>query len=64
MTEAVGLLTEHAFSQLGLARVEALVFAHNPASRRVLEKGICGLRAAEKRRRSGHRAAGPDRGPW
>ncbi len=38
VTEAVGLVTEYAFSQLELSRVEALVYARNPASRRVLEK--------------------------
>jgi RimJ/RimL family protein N-acetyltransferase len=38
MTEAVRVLTAHAFARLALRRVEADVFAWNPASARVLEK--------------------------
>jgi RimJ/RimL family protein N-acetyltransferase len=38
MTEAVRALTAHAFARLALRRVEADVFAWNPASARVLEK--------------------------
>ncbi len=37
-TRAVGLLTDHAFRELGFLRVWAGVFANNPASMRVLEK--------------------------
>ncbi|PST82599.1 GNAT family N-acetyltransferase [Pedobacter yulinensis] len=37
-TEAVRLLTAHAFSIAGITRVFAGVFANNPASMRVLEK--------------------------
>ncbi|MCP4639359.1 MAG: GNAT family N-acetyltransferase [bacterium] len=37
-TEAVGLATHHAFRVLDYERVEANVFAWNPASARVLEK--------------------------
>ena len=37
-TGAVGLVAHYAFSRLQLARIEALVYAHNPGSRRVLEK--------------------------
>lgn len=40
MTEAVRLFTDYAFTAFGLARIEAGVFAWNPASARVLEK--CG----------------------
>jgi len=39
-TEALGLFTEHCFDQYVLHRLEATVFAWNPASGRVLEK--CG----------------------
>jgi [ribosomal protein S5]-alanine N-acetyltransferase len=38
-TEAVALVTAHAFEQWGLLRMFALPFADNAASRRVLEKG-------------------------
>jgi ribosomal-protein-alanine N-acetyltransferase len=38
VTEALGLFTEHAFSELGLLRLFALPFATNTASIRVLEK--------------------------
>lgn len=41
MTEAVRAVSNHAFSQLGFARVEAMVYEWNPASMRVLEK--CGF---------------------
>lgn len=37
-TEAVGHIVRHAFDTLKLARLEAGVFAWNPASARVLEK--------------------------
>lgn len=40
-TEAVRAVSAHALGALGLARVEAQVFAWNPASMRVLEK--CGF---------------------
>jgi len=49
-TEAVGLVVEHAFSDLGLARLEAGVFAWNPASARVLEKNGFTLEARLKNR--------------
>lgn len=38
MTEAVGLVTQHAFEYLGLHRIEANVMPRNVASLRVLEK--------------------------
>lgn len=38
VTEAVELVTAHAFSDLGMLRMFALPFADNPASARVLEK--------------------------
>lgn len=38
VTEAVGLVTEHAFEALELIRVQAGVYDWNPASARVLEK--------------------------
>ena len=38
VTEAVGLICQFAFSELGVARVEAYVYEWNPASGRVLEK--------------------------
>ncbi|TAK78846.1 MAG: N-acetyltransferase [Dehalococcoidia bacterium] len=38
MTEAVVAMTAHAFEQFDLLRIEADVFARNPASMRVLEK--------------------------
>jgi [ribosomal protein S5]-alanine N-acetyltransferase len=41
MSEAVGVVLEFCFRQLGLHRVEAASMPHNPASRRVLEK--CGF---------------------
>lgn len=37
-TEAVRAVTQWAFSRFGICRVEAVVFAWNPASMRVLEK--------------------------
>ena len=37
-TEAVGLVTAYAFEALPIARLEAFVYAWNPASARVLEK--------------------------
>ena len=40
MTRVVRIVSEHAFRELGFARLEAPVFAWNPASMRVLEK--CG----------------------
>lgn len=40
MTRVVGALTRHAFAERGFLRLEAPVFAWNPASMRVLEK--CG----------------------
>lgn len=39
-TEAAGLVTRHAFETLDIERIQAFVFAWNPASARVLEK--CG----------------------
>jgi RimJ/RimL family protein N-acetyltransferase len=41
MSDAVRAVSSHALSQLGLARVEAMVYEWNPASMRVLEK--CGF---------------------
>ena len=41
MTEAVNMVTEYAFSELGLHRIEANVMPRNTASLRVLEK--CGF---------------------
>ena len=38
MTAAVGAIVEHGFDQLPLERIEAYVYANNPASARVLEK--------------------------
>jgi RimJ/RimL family protein N-acetyltransferase len=38
VTEALGLVTEHAFTGLNFLRMFALPFADNPASARVLEK--------------------------
>lgn len=38
VTEALSLVTEHAFSELNFLRFFALPFADNPASARVLEK--------------------------
>ncbi len=38
ISEAVNLVTNYAFTELGLERVEASVFEYNPASMRVLEK--------------------------
>jgi len=37
-TEAAAALADHALSNLGVERIEALVFPDNPASARVLEK--------------------------
>lgn len=39
MTAVVGRVCLHAFKGLGLVKITAHVFAHNPASARVLEKG-------------------------
>jgi ribosomal-protein-alanine N-acetyltransferase len=41
MTAVVQRLSRHAFDELGLVKITAHVFAHNPASARVLEK--CGF---------------------
>jgi RimJ/RimL family protein N-acetyltransferase len=41
MTAVVRRLCRHAFEELGLGKISAHVFAHNPASARVLEK--CGF---------------------
>jgi len=49
-TEAVALVVEYAFGQLKLARLEAGVFAWNPASARVLEKNGFTLEATLKDR--------------
>jgi len=38
MPEAVKLVTEYAFSQLGFIRIQASVYSKNPAAMRVLEK--------------------------
>lgn len=38
MTEAVKLVTDYAFTELGFIRVQASVYSKNPASMRVLEK--------------------------
>jgi len=40
MTEAVGAMTERAFEELQVVRIQAAVFEWNPASMRILEK--CG----------------------
>ena len=50
MTAVVGAVTEHAFGELGILRLEAPVFAWNPASMRVLEK--CGYAREGVMRRS------------
>ncbi len=49
-TEALGLVVQHAFNDLGLARLEAGVFAWNPKSARVLEKNGFTLEARLKNR--------------
>lgn len=49
-TEAVELVVQHAFNVLKLARLEAGVFAWNPASARVLEKNGFILEARLKNR--------------
>jgi RimJ/RimL family protein N-acetyltransferase len=49
-TEAVGLIVRYAFDELNLARLEAGVFAWNPASARVLEKNGFTLEARLKNR--------------
>jgi RimJ/RimL family protein N-acetyltransferase len=41
MTVVVQRVCQHAFEELGLAKITAHVFSHNPASARVLEK--CGF---------------------
>ncbi len=41
MTAVVQRVCQHAFEEFGLAKITAHVFAHNPASARVLEK--CGF---------------------
>jgi RimJ/RimL family protein N-acetyltransferase len=38
MTGVVQRLCQHAFEELGLVKITAHVFAHNPVSARVLEK--------------------------
>jgi RimJ/RimL family protein N-acetyltransferase len=38
MPEAVKLVTDYAFTQLGFIRIQASVYSKNPASMRVLEK--------------------------
>jgi RimJ/RimL family protein N-acetyltransferase len=38
MTEAVRAMTHYGFATLGLKRIEATAFIHNPASRRVLDR--------------------------
>ncbi len=45
MTRAVRLVADHALLRLGYRRLEAPVFARNPASMRVLEK--CGFRRGD-----------------
>lgn len=45
MTRAVRLVADHALQRLGYQRLEAPVFARNPASMRVLEK--CGFRRGD-----------------
>lgn len=50
MTRAVRMVSDHAFARLGLERIEAPVFAWNPASMRVLEK--CGYEREATLRRS------------
>ena len=41
MTAVVQRVCQHAFEEFGLVKITAHVFAHNPASARVLEK--CGF---------------------
>jgi len=48
-TEAARALTEHAFATTPLQRIEARVFAWNPASRRVLEKAGFALEGVKRR---------------
>ena len=50
MTAAVGAIVRHAFETLPLERIEAFVYANNPASARVLEK--CGFTFEGRLRRS------------
>ena len=50
MTPAVGAVVQHGFRERPLGRIEAYVFANNPASARVLEK--CGFRFEGRMRRS------------
>lgn len=50
MSAAVEAVSRHAFARLGFARLEARVFAWNPASMRVLEK--CGYEREGRLRRS------------
>lgn len=49
-TEALGLLTDHVFAHTDIVRLEAAVFAWNPASSRVLEK--CGYTLEARRPKS------------
>jgi ribosomal-protein-alanine N-acetyltransferase len=49
MTAVVQRVCRHAFEELGLAKITAHVFSHNPASARVLEK--CGFREEGFRRK-------------
>jgi RimJ/RimL family protein N-acetyltransferase len=48
-TEAARALAEHAFATTDLERIEARVFAWNPASRRVLEKAGFQLEGLKRR---------------
>lgn len=48
-TEAVGLLTPHGFGELGFLRIQAHVWANNPASARVLEKNGFALEGTMRR---------------
>ena len=50
MTEAVRAMVAHGFATSPLERIEAYVFANNPASTRVLEK--CGFQCEGRLRRS------------
>ncbi len=52
-TEAVRLVTPHAFEKLAVQRIQATVRESNPASARVLEKA--GYRVVGRLRRSGRR---------
>jgi RimJ/RimL family protein N-acetyltransferase len=50
MTEAVIALTEWAFTDLGLIRLHAAVYARNPASARVLAKAGCEFEGRQRAR--------------